>query len=172
MEWPQICRSNRWIWVRENPGCTALRVRDREAPLVLGWNLSLFPDDSTGGLSAGCAHGGLAGLFCSTPSQWTATHALWPCMVTGQERGKLKLGDVGLWPPPQPPLLPLSGLLACLELDTVARKCHRQTLKARNTPSPPHCLQHVTHLFAFYLYLGYQRLFDSALFLETSGPGS
>lgn len=114
-----------------------------------------------GGLSARCAHGGLAWLLCSIPSQLTATHALWPCMVTGQERGKLKLGDVGVWPPPQPPLWPLSGLIACSELDTVAHKCHRQTLKARNTPSPPHYRQSVTHLFAFYLYLGYQRLFDS-----------
>lgn len=71
----------------------------------------------------------------------------------------------------------MQGLPGCLELDPVACKCHRQTLKARSTPPPPppptHCLHHVTHLLAFYLYLVYQRLFDSqGLFLEASGPGS
>lgn len=88
-------------------------------------------------------------------------------MVSGQEEGKLRLSEVRVWPTPQPPLLPLSGLLGCLELDPTAHRCHRQTLKARKAistqPSTAHmcCLPHVTHLFAFYLYLVCQGLFDS-----------
>lgn len=90
------------------------------------------------------------------------------------------LSEIEVWPTPQPPLLPLRGLPGHLELDPAARRCHRQTLKAEST-SPPSltahahapCLPHVTHLFAFSLYLMCQGLFDShILFLEASGSGS